>query len=76
MNANNKLENTKHIPHTYKPGDLVLIHLHGCKYECTKQGPYKIQKVYTNGTITIKKGAVYERINIQCVHPYLMQCSP
>ena len=44
INANNKRKNAKHIPHTYKPGDLVLIHLHGHKYECTKQGPYKVQK--------------------------------
>ena len=76
INENNKRENAKHIPHTYKPGDLVLIHLHGHKYEHTKQGPYKIQEVYTNGTITIKKGAVYEHINIWRLHPYLMQCSP
>ena len=76
INANNKRENAKCIPHTYKPGDLVLIYLHGCKYKCTKQGPYKVQEVHTNGTITIKKGAVYEHINIQCLHPYLMQHSP
>ena len=46
INANNKRENAKCIPHTYKPGDLVLIHLHGHKYECTKQGLYKVQGIY------------------------------
>jgi hypothetical protein len=54
----------------YKIGDLVLLEKDSCKYECSRQGPYKITKVYTNGTVTIKKGAVYERINIRRLQPY------
>ena len=76
INANNKRENAKHIPHKYKPNDLVLIHLRGRKYERTTVGPYKIQKVHTNGTVTIKKDTVYERINIRHLRPYFtMPCS-
>ena len=33
-------------------------------------GPYKITQVYTNGTVTIKKGAVYQRHNIRRIQPY------
>ena len=70
INANNEQENAKCIPHTYKIGDLVLLKKDSRKYECSRQGPYKITKIYTNGTVTIKKGAVYERINIRRLQPY------
>ena len=63
---NNKYENSKRLPHDYKVGDKVLLERHDArKMERPYDGPYKITQVYTNGTVTIKKGAVYQRHNIR-----------
>ncbi len=35
------------------------------------QGPYKISRVHTNGTVPIERGAITERLNICRLQPYL-----
>ena len=68
---NNKYENSKRLSHDYKVGDKVLLERHDArKMERPYDGPYKITQVYTNGTVTIKKGAVYQRHNIRRIQPY------
>ena len=71
INKNNQYENARRIAHDYKVGDKVLLERHQArKMERPYDGPYVITNVYTNGTVTIKKGAVYQRHNIRRIHPY------
>ena len=75
---NNKKENKKRLPHTYKAGDQVMVRLDphrkhdGDKYS----GPYTVTEVYDNGTLKLSRespngGAVYETWNIRNVDPCL-----
>jgi hypothetical protein len=71
INKNTAKENAKWLRHTYKINDQVLVERHQArKLERPYNGPYTITEVFTNGTVTIKKGAVYERINIRRIRPY------
>ena len=71
INQNNKRENSKRIDYDFSVGEKVLIERHGArKIERPYDGPYKIVRIHTNGTITIERGAITERINIRRVHPY------
>ena len=74
---NNKQENKKLIEHTYKKGDLVILfkstykQAKGAKLDSPTEGPYKILKVYSNGTVRIqRKVMVMEIINICRIRPY------
>ena len=40
------------------------------KYETSYMGPYEIVKTWTNGTVTLRMGAVTMRINIHNTNPY------
>ena len=46
---NNIIENSKHIPHQYKVGDMVMLenHHHANKYEQPYEGPYLGTQVNT-----------------------------
>ena len=72
INKNNKRENSKRTPHTYKVGDQVLIK----KAPETKygknpayKGPYPVTAV-RGDTVTIDEGKVVEFYNIRNVKPY------
>ena len=68
---NNKRENAKRIRWKYKVGDEVIILNTGKrKLDRPHEGPYVINKVYSNGTIDIQKGSVEYRINIRRVAPF------
>ena len=67
---NNKRENSKRIPHTYKVGDEVLLDEPAFKYETNHSGPYTLRNVYNNGTVSIKKGAILDTVNIRRLTPY------
>ena len=71
INKNNKAENAKRVAHLYKKGDLVLL-WKGTenKYETPYQGPFDILKVYDNGTVRLKVGAVEDTYNIRHLTPY------
>lgn len=74
INKNNARENSKRIEHVYHVNDKVLLERHNArKYECPYLGPYKVTEVFTNGTVTIKKGSVYERVNIRRLYPFHSQ---
>jgi hypothetical protein len=53
----NKREDEKRIRHTYKVGDLVSKDCNQLqpKLHRPQDGPYVIDKVYTNGTLKIRK---------------------
>ena len=72
IKENNLKENSKRIKHTYKTGDQVLHQkLSKSKYgQNPWDGPFKIRKVYDNGTVLIQKGIVFERVNIRLIKPY------
>ena len=72
IRENNAKENSKRIEHTYKPEDQVLYQkLSKSKYgQNPWEGPYKVNKVYDNGTVLIQKGIVLERVNIRLIKPY------
>ena len=73
---NNKKENARRIPHTYSPGDRVMVRLnpnrkHGSdRYD----GPLTVTQVNDNGTVRLSKvtangGAVYQTWNLRNVDP-------
>ena len=74
IRKNNQNENSKRINHTYNIGDKVL-----CVNDNQRQakfghelwaGPYRIQAVNDNGTVTLKMGSVIDKINIRRIKPY------
>jgi len=71
IEKNNKHENAKRLPHSYKEGDKVLLK-RGTehKYEAPYEGPYNILKTHDNGTIRLKRKAVEDTVNIRRVTPY------
>jgi hypothetical protein len=70
--TNNKRENMKRISHTYKVGDEVLYRNdYLAKYsQDPYDGPYRIVRVNTNGTVRLKMGAVTDTVNIRLIKPY------
>ena len=71
IDKNNQLENKNRKPHTYIIRDRVLV----CnkkvdKHEKPHRGAYLITQLWTNGNVTIYRGAVQERINIRHIKPY------
>ena len=72
IDRNNERENANRINWDYKVGDEVLLAKPGIipKLDTPRTGPYVIKRVHTNGTITIQKGVVTERVNIRRCQPY------
>lgn len=77
IRQNNQRENAKRKDHTYAIGDKVVVsqdphRKHGSdRYK----GPYKVTKVFDNGTVRLRKrtptgGAVFQTWNIRNVFPY------
>ena len=72
---NNKKENARRLPHTYKVGDQVMVKLNphrkleGARFD----GPYTVNQVNDNGTVQLSKatngGAVLTTWNIRNVKP-------
>src|SRR5688572_5235681 len=68
---NNKAENAQCTAYLYKEGNLVLLlRRTENKYETPYKGPFCILKVYDNGTVRLKTGAVEDTVNIRCLMPY------
>ena len=71
VKENNKRENAMSVAHKYHRNNKVLFK----RQEQSKfgqdpwEGPYKITKVNNNRTVHLKKGAVYETVNIQLIKP-------
>ena len=70
---NNHKENSRRIPHTYQPGDKVLVKLAEDKAKFGSndyEGPCQILQVFHNGTVQICNGIKIETVNIRLMHPY------
>ena len=72
INRDNARENKNCIEHTYKAGDKVPVDKSQMtpKLDALCAGPYLIKKVWSNGTITVEKDNIAERMNMQCITPY------
>jgi hypothetical protein len=77
MGCNNRRGNASRISHDYKVGDKVGDKVllkkpgkHLRKLEAHRTGPHNVTAIYTNGTLRIQKGKVYERVNIRRLFPY------
>jgi hypothetical protein len=67
----NVRENLKRVDHDYNVGDRVMVKRKGMfrKLSRKKSGPYVIERVHSNGTVTIRRGTSSERINIRRIEP-------
>jgi hypothetical protein len=68
---NNVYENKSRIPHDYAIGESVYVRKSNIEKKFNPlQGPFPIEKIYSNGTVTIRRSpTVTERINICRLHP-------
>ena len=64
--------NRRRISHDYQPTDQVMVLAYKPdKLEPRATGPFTIERVHTNGTVTIRRNPhVTERINIRRLRPY------
>ena len=71
-------ENKGRIQHDYAVGDKVLYTLPGIipKLNQPREGPFKVMQVHVNGTLTIQRGSVTDRVNIRNISPYFEWSSP
>jgi hypothetical protein len=66
----NQRKNAKQISHTYCVGDSGSKSTSSQpKLHWPLDGPYTIAKVYTNGTLRIRKGITSEKVYIRRVNP-------
>jgi hypothetical protein len=71
--SNNKRDNASRIIHDYKVGDKILLKKPGKhlrKLKAPRTGPHTLAAIYNNGTVSIQKGKVNERVNIRRLFPY------
>jgi len=75
IEANLRRQNQRRLHHDYQPNQHVLLVVSNPdKLEDKLIGPYRIDKIHTNGTITIERHPhTLERINIKRVRPYRQQ---
>ena len=68
----NTAENSKRKSYDYSVGNQVLILNTDIqrKLNSPTQGPFRILRVFANGTVSIQRGAVTERLNIRRIAPY------
>ena len=65
-------ENRRRSQYDYQVGGSVMVDNHFSSSDKLKPvwvGPYKILQVHTNGTLTIERGLVHERLSIRRCKP-------
>ena len=72
LDKNNFIQNRKRISHDYSIGEEILIkNFNPAKLDERFTGPYTINRVHNNGTVTIiRNNNVTERINVRRIKPY------
>ena len=68
----NLRENKRRIAYNYQPDDMVYVTSDDItrKLSSSKRGPFKILRVYTNGTVTLQiSDNVEETVNIRRLQP-------
>ena len=73
INRNTQRQNLQRHVRDYVAGEQVLLHVHEPnQLEQRAIGPFIIQQVHGNGTVTIQRDAgVLERVNLRRVRPYV-----
>jgi hypothetical protein len=63
--------NQRCVRHDFQPGQRILVKEFSTKLGQRTEGPFLVQRVHTNGTITIQRTpTITERINTRRVFPY------
>jgi len=65
-------ENQKRSHHEYLVGEQVFLNNHHDASDKMKPawvGPYPILQVHTNGTVTLQRGEIHERVSIRHIKP-------
>jgi putative ribosome biogenesis GTPase RsgA len=72
IRRNNERENKSRKDHNYNVGDQILLtdSRKRSKLAPPREGPYLVERVFTNGTILIRRGAISDRVNIRRVIPF------
>jgi hypothetical protein len=71
INKNNKKENDKRIDYDCAVSELIMkIKAGALKMEQPREGPFEIIRAHANGTVTMQKGPVEERLNMRQVIPH------
>jgi hypothetical protein len=72
IRRNNERENIGRKDHNYEVGNKIFLtdSRKRSKLSPPREGPYLVERVYTNGTILIRRGAISERVNIRRVTLY------
>jgi hypothetical protein len=65
IRCKNERENKGQKDHNYKVGDQILLtdSRKRSKLAPSREGPYLVEHVFTNGTILIQRGAISDRVN-------------
>jgi hypothetical protein len=65
-------ENTKRIKYDYKVNDLILLDCGTLQRKLVpkRDGPYQVIRVYSKGTLKIRKGIYVQRVLIRWCTPY------
>ena len=71
-------QNMKRISHDYQPKQkVVIIHKDADKLAESTSGPFEIEKVHVNGTVTLRIApGITDRYNIRRIRPYHEQDEP
>jgi hypothetical protein len=72
IDKNNKRENAKRIDYDHAVGNSILkIKAGALKMEQPREGPFNIIRVHADGTVTMQKGPIKERLNIRQMIPHV-----
>jgi pyruvate kinase len=65
-------ENHKRVKYDYKVNDLILLDQGTVQRKLVpkRDGPYQVIRVYSNGTLQIRKGIYVQRVSIRKCVPY------
>ena len=71
---NNARENSKRRPYVYEVGKKILLANDGERRRKIGDppflGPYRIERVNTNGTVKVSRGRYSETVNIRRIKPF------
>ena len=65
-------ENRRRSAHDYKVNDMVYVNNHfssADKLQPAWKGPFRVLRVHTNGTLTVERGQIHERLSIRRCKP-------